>query len=190
MKALVMSAALGLACLSANASADWNLIDDESRLWFGSVKNESVGETHVVGSLTGHIDDDGKVAIEATTASLDSGIDIRDERMQEHLFPTPSLAISSNLDPTQFASLMPGDTLLARVPVSVTLGAAGSDYDTTVMVVRLSESRWLVVSDQPIWVDASSLGLVQGIATLQDIAGLSSIARTSPVGFRLLFESP
>ena len=154
------------------------------------MKNQSVGETHHLDGLSGGIDDSGKVTIEVATESLDTGIDIRDERMLEHLLAAASLAISAQVDTASFDTLGVGETLATTIPVDVSLGSASTEQEAEVLVARLSDTRWLVVSDQPVWLNAESLGLEGGIAALQDIAGLSSIDRTSPVGFRLMFEAP
>lgn len=190
MKALPLVVAMALGSVSLSALADWQLSGDDSRLWFGSVKNQSVGETHHLDGLSGGIDDSGKVTIEVATESLDTGIDIRDERMLEHLLAAASLAISAQVDTASFDTLGVGETLATTIPVDVSLGSASTEQEAEVLVARLSDTRWLVVSDQPVWLNAESLGLEGGIAALQDIAGLSSIDRTSPVGFRLMFETP
>lgn len=190
MKAFSLIVAMALGSVSLSALADWQLSAADSRLWFGSVKNQSIGETHHLRGLTGAIDESGKVTIEAVTGSLDTGIEIRDERMLEHLMTADSFIISAQVDTASFDALDVGETQTALIPVTVSLGVASTEQEAQVLVARLTDTRWLVVSDQPVWLSAASLGLEDGIAALQEIAGLSAIDRTSPVGFRLMFEAP
>ena len=67
MKVLPLVVAMALGSVSLSALADWQLSGDDSRLWFGSVKNQSIGETHHLDGLSGGIDDNGKVTIEVAT---------------------------------------------------------------------------------------------------------------------------
>ena len=54
-------------------------------------------------------------------------------------------------------------------------------------MTRTGPDTVLAESGQPILVNAADLELTEGIATLQQIAGLDSISPTVPVSFTLTF---
>ena len=89
MKTL-MTAAVAAMVLAAPAFAGghaaWKSIGDESLIAFGSVKKDVVGEVHTFGDVSGTVSEGGDVAIAIQLASVETNIDIRNERMLEHVF--------------------------------------------------------------------------------------------------------
>ena len=74
-----------IACLAAlapfgAAAGDWTLDGEASKLAFGSVKKDAVGESHHFSGLSGGVAD-GIATISVDLASLETWIDIRNERM-------------------------------------------------------------------------------------------------------------
>ena len=84
VKSMVLSASAVL--LTNAAQAQWSLDNDSSTLSFVTVKADHVGEVHTFDHLTGTIEDDGAVVITIELASVNTMIDIRNERMQAMLF--------------------------------------------------------------------------------------------------------
>src|SRR5690606_26511938 len=72
------------AALDAAALADaaWQLQPGQSRLNFVSVKNSTHAEVHSFTELRGSVDAQGALTLQVALASLDTGIDIRDQRMR------------------------------------------------------------------------------------------------------------
>ena len=64
------------------AQAAWQLSADESSLTFVTTKATHVAEVHSFKSLTGSVDEQGRVAVSVALASVDTLIPIRDERMR------------------------------------------------------------------------------------------------------------
>ncbi len=56
-------------------------------------------------------------------------------------------------------------------------------------ITRLDLDRLMVVSEQPVVVNARDFGLVPGVEALRKIVGLSSISLAVPVTFVLVFEA-
>ena len=84
-RALLASAAFAL---SAAASAQWSLDLDNSQLSFVTVKAEHIAEVHSFSRLEGQIDAAGNARISIDLSSVETGIAIRNERMQSMLFET------------------------------------------------------------------------------------------------------
>ena len=62
------------------------------------------------------------------------------------------------------------------------------DVETEVSAVRLADNRLMVSTTQPLLLNASALGLADGVERLRAIANLPSISLAVPVTFQLLFE--
>mgnify|MGYP003311122456 FL=1 len=62
------------------------------------------------------------------------------------------------------------------------------DVETQVSAVKLADNRLMVATKQPLLLNASALGLADGIEQLRAIANLPSISLAVPVTFQLLFE--
>lgn len=147
------------------------------------------GETHRFHNLSGSIDDDGQVTIEIAPDSVDTGIEIRDERMLEHVLDaSPAITVKAQVALDDFTKLTPGDTLATQADTTLQLGQNSVENTAEVFIARLSEEQWLVSADAPLWITTEALGIEAGIDKLQELAGLEAITRTSPVGFRLLFR--
>jgi len=86
--ALSLIAVSASTVLAGGHGPSWNLSNADSKVAFGSVKADVVGEVHQFGSVSGNMNDNGVATIEIDLASVNTNIDIRNERMQEHVFGT------------------------------------------------------------------------------------------------------
>ncbi len=187
---LALTTALAAAPLTAAQADGWTLANDGSRIAFGSVKKNTVGEVHTFGALSGSVDAQGAVRIEIDLASVETYIDIRNERMVEHVFgkDTPTATLTTTVDAAALAAMQPGDT--QTVDVEATLSLAGKDVplEASLFVARLSDGRAMVTTDSMIMLSMADLGLDGGIDTLMKLAKLPGITRVSPVTIRLMFD--
>ena len=180
-----------LLAVSAGARADgWVLDNDASILNFVSVKAGTIAEINRFGELAGTIDKDGKTRLTIDLDSVDTAIDIRDQRMREMLFETGKYPVANVI-------LDVGSEILAAAPgamhstaLEATLELHGETHAVTaeVTVARLAEDRLLVVTRRPVVLDAGAFGLGEGIEALREVAGLSGITPSVPVTFVLVFE--
>jgi polyisoprenoid-binding protein YceI len=172
------------------ASADWELDSASSTIHFVSVKNVSVGEVHSFASLVGFIGAAGNAQVTVDLNSVQTLIDIRNERMRELLFETakfPVATVSAQVDPSVLALASEGGVLTVEVPVTLSLHGQEKTLTTSLVVVGESEGRLRVFSAAPILVNAADFGLVPGVEALQKIVGLQSIATAIPVTLQLQF---
>lgn len=179
-----------IALLAGSAQAQWSLDNSASTLSFVTVKADHVGEVHTFDQLSGSIDDRGNVEIMVELASVNTLIDIRNERMQSMLFETnlfPRAMITGDVDLASFVEMSPGASITAQVEFDLDIHGVSNSYNTELIVTRLANG--LVASTaKPIIVTAASHGLVDGVEALREIAGLPSISRSVPVTFNVVFD--
>ena len=176
--------------LASSASAHWELDNNSSTLSFVTVKADHVGEVHTFDQLSGDINDDGSVQITIELASVNTLIDIRNERMQNMLFETnlfPQATISGEIDLDAVAAMDAGVSQAISVDFDLAIHGESSSYTADVLVTR-TESGVLASTVKPIIVMADTHGFVSGIEALREVAGLPSISRAVPVSFNVVFE--
>ena len=179
-----------IALLAGSAQAQWSLDNSASTLSFVTVKADHVGEVHTFDQLSGSIDDRGNVEILVELASVNTLIDIRNERMQSMLFETnlfPRAMITGDVDLASFVEMSPGASITAQVEFELDIHGVSNSYNTELIVTRLANGV-VASTSKPIIVTAASHGLVDGVEALREIAGLPSISRSVPVTFNVVFD--
>lgn len=173
------------------AEGNWTLDNATSSLSFVTIKAANVGEAHVFKSLGGSVAPDGKAQLTIDLASVDTGVEIRDERLREVLFEVgayPSAKVATQLDPASFAKLAPGDSVEQEIAGSLDLHGVTSEVSAKVRVVRVGADEVFVTTTRPIMLDADSLGLTGGVEKLRELAGLPVISHAVPVSFAITFR--
>ncbi len=176
-------AALGLLAGPALA-ADWTLDGGASAISYVSIKNADTAEPNLLPSLTGGVDETGAAVVEVTLDAVETYIDIRNERMREHLFKTASFPVArltADLDMSTFEGLGEGETTAHDFDVTVAANDAEATYLASAWVTRVGENRVQVSSREPVILYADDLGYEAGLETLRGIAGLVSFQLPVPV---------
>ena len=183
-------AALLTLLASAQAAAQWTLSADDSSLSFISVKAEHIAEVHSFARLSGEIDNGGEAVVSIDLTSVQTGIDIRNERMQSMLFNTdmyPRAQVSADVDAAALSSMAVGESAVLEVPLVINLHGEVLTLSAPLRVSHVQDGL-RVDTLAPIIVKADAFALVDGIESLREIAGLPSISRSVPVSFSLLFS--
>ena len=166
----------------APVQADWT-VSDSSRIGFVSIKNNLIGENNAFERVSGSISESGQVAVSVDLSSVETGIGIRNERLQKMLFEVasfPTASIDAALSDSQIAALRAGGARAESVSVNIRLH--GKTVSKTANVsVSSSGGDVRVTTTQPIVITAQEFGLESGVAALQQIAGLNAISRSIPV---------
>ena len=166
----------------APVQADWT-VSDSSRIGFVSIKNNRIGENNAFERVSGSISESGQVAVSVDLSSVETGIGIRNERLQKMLFEVasfPTASIDAALSDGQIAALRAGGARVESVSVNISLH--GKTVSKTANVsVSSSGGDVRVTTTQPIVITAQEFGLESGVAALQQIAGLNAISRSIPV---------
>lgn len=176
------------------ADATWLLDNGDSFLNFVSTKNQHTAESHRFTQLSGEVSEDGMARVVISLASVDTGIDIRNQRMQDLLFQTgqnPEAVTTMDLNDTlpELLALTPGQSMRADMPLELEVNGQVEALMADVRVQRITGSRYLVASNQPMLITADQFGLSEGVEALREIAGLNTISLAVPVDFALFFEA-
>ena len=169
----------------------WAIDPAASSLSYVSVKSGEIAEPNSFSALSGSVSPEGIAALSIDLSSVDTGVDIRNERMRDIFFEVadyPSATVSAQLDPAAFEGLAIGQSTQQPLSAVVNVKGVEAPVETTVQVTRIAEDRVLAASVQPVIIYADALELTGGLAQLQEIAGLPSITPAVPVTFSLVFE--
>ena len=173
------------------ADGAWQLVADQSRVGFVSVKAGNVGEAHSFEKLEGSVDAKGAVRVAIDLASAQTGIDVRNQRMREMLFEIanfPAATLTAQIDPAAVKALKPGERKAMTVPVNLDLHGTLNSIEARLMVTRLAGNSLLVETTAPIIVDAAAVGLEGGVEKLRAVANLPAISTAVPVTASLVFR--
>ncbi len=198
IKAATIAATLSLAaCSPADTEAPplaegtWSVDGEASRLSYVTVKSGEIAEANEFTGLSGTVAPDGAATIEIDLATVSTGIDIRNERMREVFFNVaeyPTATITAQVDPAAFEALGVGESTVQSLAATVSVKGVETKVDAELEVTRVADNRVLAVSTEPVIIYADALELTDGLAQLQELAGLPSITPAVPVTFSLTFQ--
>lgn len=176
---------------AAVTDSAWTLDPAGSRLSYVSIKAGEIAEANRFDTLAGSVAADGTATLDIELASVNTGVDIRNERMREIFFAVaenPTATVTAKLDPAAFAGLAVGQSLTRPLTAEVTIKGAAAEVATNVMVTRVAEDRVLVVPTAPVIVSTDMFGLTDELGELRAMAQLPSITPAVPVTFTLAFR--
>ena len=175
--------------MATTTQADsWALNGDASHLAFGSVKNDYVAEVHSFADLSGEATDTA-VSVTIDLASVQTNIDIRNERMGEHVFKGEAPALlSAEMDLSQYDELAFGESTVAEFDGTLSLLGEEVPVFTDVVVFRLGNDDVMVTTNDMVFLATDELGIDEGINMLQELASLDGITRATPVTARFVFS--
>lgn len=189
MKKLVCALALSLPLVGLNAL---ELDKDSSVLNFVTVKNDSVAELMSFTSLSGSLDDEtGKAELNIDLSSVASGVDIRNDRMREHLFQIdkfPTATYTTALDMAELKAMSAGEQKPIDLKGDLKLHGKTAAVSFKVIVTKLKDGSYHAVTSAPTFISANSFELEPGISKLRSLASLASIDLVVPVTFSVVFK--
>lgn len=200
--ALAATLALGLTACAEQASAPaaeqvapltegaWTLDPADSRLSYVSIKAGEIAEANRFDALAGSVAADGTATLDIDLASVNTGIDIRNERMREIFFDVagnPKAVVTAKLDPAAFAALAVGQSITRPLTASVAIKGVEQEVETEVLVTRVSADRVTVVPTAPVIISTDMFELTDELGELRALAQLPSITPAVPVTFTLSF---
>lgn len=182
--ALMFAASLAMA-------GQYQLVGEQSSLYFTSIKNSDIAETHHFTDVAGSIDKDGKANVVVQLASVETHIAIRNERMQSMLFNVlemPKAVVSAHLSTSLMKQLTSGAVIDQTLPVTIELHGKQTTQESDLRIVVLTDGSVQVTTRNPLFIDAADFALTEGIEKLREIAGLKSITAIVPVTATFLFK--
>lgn len=172
------------------AAPGWDLDPDASTVSVVSVKNGDIAETHRFTNVTGAVAENGVALVAIGLGSIETGIDIRDERMRTMLFDPaahPFAIATAAIDLAALEAAEVGTEQRVVTPVTIEANGIAVATTATLSVTRLAADRVAVRSVEPLSLDAGAFGFAAGIEVLRAIAGLDGIALTVPATVDLVF---
>ena len=197
-----LSAAMLGGCVSAPESRApmmakaWQVDNAQSSVSFVTTKAGQAGvggivEAHAFRRFAGTLDAQGKIEFTIDLASVDTGIDIRDERMRTMLFnvgATPKATFVAKLDAATLKGLDASSMRDVDVEGTLSLAGISKPVAAKLRVARLGRDAMLVSTRVPIVVNAGDYGLRAGVEALRDVVALNFLATTAPVTFALVLN--
>ncbi|MEO0642595.1 MAG: YceI family protein [Pseudomonadota bacterium] len=173
------------------AQGAWSVDSDASSLSYVSVKSGEIAEANRFSGFSGSVTPEGTARVEIDLATIETKVDIRNERMREIFFEVaefPKATVTAQIDPAAFDTLSVGESMVQPLKATLTVKGVEAPVETQVSVTRTNEDGVLVTSVEPVIVYADALELTQALATLQELAGLPSITPAVPVSFSIAFK--
>jgi polyisoprenoid-binding protein YceI len=182
--------ALTLAMAATGAMADWTLDPAESSLHYVTSKAAAVSEVNSFSGLSGSISDEGEASLHIALATVDTAIDVRNERMREILFKVaeyPEAVITLQVDEQALESMAPGTTMTGIYNANVSLHGISQVIPADLRVLKIDGHNIQVTLAKPLIIGAASFGLAEGVEELRNIAGLPSINPNVVLHFTLVY---
>ncbi|HFB55463.1 MAG TPA: YceI family protein, partial [Hellea balneolensis] len=174
-QAVPPSSAQDAAKVEVEKTGPWNLINGQSSISFITTKKGTVSEVHTFKEFSGSARADGKTSVLIALDSVETNIDIRNERMREHLFETakyPDVKIGAQIKLDVFSDLALGERRPSKGAFNVEMHGLSKDYEADMWITRLTANKVLVESRAPVFVKAEDFALQGGIDKLQELAKL------------------
>lgn len=175
----------------ANTAA-WTLNTTDSYLNFVTTKNTHNVEVHNFTGVTGDISSAGVATLTIDLNTVNTGVELRDQRMKDLLFETatyPTATITVTVPSTVISGLAVGQSAATDISASLNLHGVTGTITTKVSVQKLSSNRILVQTLAPVLVKAGDYALTNGVEALRAAVGIASISVAVPVDFALVFDA-
>lgn len=166
--------------------ADWALVPAESYLSFISVKQTDIAEVSAFERFDVSVGADGSAVLRVDLSSVATGIDLRDQRVRDHLFEVanyPEAYVNLAFDMVTASAIAVGSKATMPTTATVTLHGLSVSVTADLEIMRLAADKVVVAPKKPIVVHASDFDMSAGIAYLVSLAGLQSISSAVPVDF-------
>lgn len=177
--------------LAGSVQADWTLDNDASSFHYVTSKAAAISEVNSFKQLSGTIAEHGLATLSIDLASVETNVDIRNERMRDIVFQVtdfPTLEVSVELGANEFAQLQTGESLVREIKANVSLHSMTHELSADLRVTRLANGEILVATTKPLIVNASTFGLQDSVDKLQELAKLASINPNVVIDFSLLYR--
>jgi polyisoprenoid-binding protein YceI len=182
---------------STASAQNWAIDSSQSTLNFVTTKAGQQGvagisETQVFKRYSGGVDEAGKISLNIDLASVDTGVEIRDERMRTMLWnvkATPQATFTAQLPADLLKAIGGASSQTIELNGQLQMAGQTKPVVASVRVSKLASNQILVVTRQPILINANDYGLRPGVEALRDVMGLNFLAGSAPVSFNLLLNA-
>lgn len=175
---------------SGIAQADWSLDGADSTLHYVTTKAAAISELNSFSSLSGAIDASGATLV-IDLASVNTAIEIRDQRMRDIVFQTgthPTATATVPVDAATLDAMAVGTLATSTHTVTFDLHGISQAMEANLQVLKLDTDTLVVNLATPLIVNAAAFGLAESVEELREIAGLPSIVPAIVVDFSLVYR--
>lgn len=178
-----------LGLLSCSSDKDYKLNDKGSTVSFASIKKQYVVEAAVFNKLTGALSKDGKLSVEIFLDSIETGIPIRDQRLQQIFFVTskhPSVTIASQINLKKIKAVK--GSMRESLDFDLTLNGVTRKF-TTEVIIRHLDGQIIATTIKPIVINANNFEIpADHLIELAKTVGSIPISPIVPVSFSIAFK--
>ena len=149
-----------------------------------------IGESNSFKTISGSIDDSGHISIDIDLASVDTQLELRDERMRDIVFKVainPYAKLTGDMNLQVHNDQEVGTSRVIEATIGLELVGEKIDHDVMLVVTRLSENKVMVTPHGVIFIDADDYELLDALEELRVLAGLDTIESVVPMSFYLTF---
>lgn len=175
--------------VTSSFANSWTIDLKQSKLNFISIKKVHVAEVHTFNKFQGALDEQGQFNLTIDLASVDTNIELRDNRLREFLFDSEkytTATLSAFIDRAELDNLTVAQSKSLSLDAILTLHGQEKVMRLKLLITKISNNKLLVVSEQPVLLNVSDFALVAGVEKLRELAKLPSISYVVPVTFQLL----
>ena len=177
---------------ASGVCAQMSLDSTASDLSFMSIKGTAqLAELHRFKNLSGELTSDGKASLVIDLASAETGVPIRNERLQTMLFEVANFATArfdGQVDANALKTMTTGESRDFEVKGLFALHGKTQEMTTRLRVNKLAGGSVAVNTITPIVIDARHYDLTSGIDKLREVMGLPLIVYTVPVTFSVVYK--
>lgn len=169
-------------------AAVWSAANSQIR-FLSSKINQAKGSTTEQSEFAvsaARLEQDGRFNMTVDLSSVKTHIDIRDQRLKDWVFEVvqfPEAKISGQLDAQAVNKLALGESLKLKQPLVLEIRGQKLDIEADLLVQRHAADSIGVATLSPVLLDVKQMDMVQGVARLVEVMGLSSIVEQIPVSF-------
>lgn len=178
--------------ISASAwAASYQLNTEQSSIYFSSVKNDTLIEEHTFKDISGEMDNKGNAVLSIDLSSVDTHIDIRDERMRDLFFQVkdyPQATATVAVDKMLRKQLKPGFNEVKTLPVTLDFRGKQKTYQQALRISVLKDKSIQVTTVKPLYISVADYSLNAGLKQLLDLAKLNTILPVVPVSVDLTYQ--
>jgi hypothetical protein len=184
-KTLVLS--LALLSFQSFATEKFNLTTDFSSISFATIKKQYVVEPATISGLTGSLDEQGRFAVIAPVTNIDTGVSIRNERLNSLFFDSsenPVIMVSGQFD----LSALTQPISKMTVPAEVSFYGNKKTFDFPVIITKTADAI-IVNSYKSVIVTASDFSIpAANLTKLAATVGGLALSDAVPVNINLVFN--
>lgn len=175
--------------------ADWQLDAEQSSLQFISSKlvqgsHATIFEINQFDRFSGGIDQQ-QTWLTVETASVNTKVPIRDERIREHVFKSdryPQAKVQAAINAAAVEKIKPGGMHTQDVKGTLTLLNQTHPVSARVNMIRLDADTLVLQTQTPALLNTRQYQMQEGFLKLKELVNLFHIPMTILVDFRLVFQ--